>query len=280
MMSGNLLAYFDDQFEKMVRNYRLAVDRHDPDGIHDYRVCSKRLKALFSLAECINPDFRAKKRFRRFRKLFKSSAVLRDMQIQMEIAGDLGQIPGFPHKEYAVFLRAEEQTAGERFDRFAGNFDVERLRRRRNTLEDALANVGAAKAEERARSHFRALLDDLIARVENPQRGDENMHGIRMLAKDVHYIREMLGERLAAPYGTDAFIGGIKQVHQALGKWHDYDIALIYFDQFAERGGSISDGRRDSVRVWIDEEKRKLMGAFETAWRGFRVLIRSAPTIP
>ena len=274
MMSGNLLAYFDDQFEKMGRNFRLAVSRHDPDGVHDYRVCIKRFKAIFSLVESINPEFRAKKRFRRFRKLFKSSAALRDIHIQMGIAGDLGKIPGFPSEEYAAFLRSEEHAAGERFDRFVKDLNVERLRKKRKVLEGALEDSDAAAAEERACSHFRALLVDLIARVENPQRGEKEMHGIRMLAKEVHYVSEMLGGRLSAPYGTDAFIGGIKQVHQALGKWHDYEVAGAFLERFAKSSGVISDGKRDSVREWIDEEKRKLMEAFETAWRGFREMLR------
>lgn len=280
MMSWNLLAYFDDQFEKMGRNYRLAADSHDPDGVHDYRVCIKRLKALFSLSQSINPDFRAKRRFRRLRKLFKSSAALRDIHIQMEIAEDPGNIPGVPREEYAAFLRAEEQAAEERFDRLAGDFDVERLRKRRKALDAALEDSDAAAAEERARSHFRALLEDLLARIENPKRGEKDMHGIRMLAKEVHYVSEMLGGRLSAPYGTAEFIGGIKQVHQALGKWHDYEVARAFLERFAKSSGVISDGRRDSVREWIGEEKRRLMEAFETAWSGFRVLIRSAPTIP
>lgn len=277
MILERLSDYFEDQFGKMTVNCRLAVDLHDPEGIHDYRVCIKRLKALFPLVEGINPDFRAKRCFKKFRKLFKSSAALRDVHIQLEVAENLRKIPCFPHDEYTAFLRAEEEAAGVRFTLFSDNFDVGRLRKKGKVLAGALDGLAPADAEKRAAARLRKLIGDLTARIEDPGRGEGELHGIRMLAKEVHYVREMLGGCFPDACSADAFIAGIKEVHQALGKWHDYEVARAFLDRFAGRGGVLPDGEGNTVRGWIDIEKRGLMDAFETAWGRFREMLRSAP---
>jgi CHAD domain-containing protein len=279
MITEFLIVYFDDQSRKMLENWNLATGRNDPDGIHDYRVCIKRIKALFHLVKSIDPDFRAKKHFRRFRDMFKSAAALRDIHIHAGIAREFSGIEDFPSAEYSVFLLKEECAASKKFTSFYKDFDISRLQKSRRALERALAGADPDREKKRARSRVLSLLEDLTARVENPKRAEKDMHSIRMIAKELHYTSEMLGVILEAPYGTNRFIGEIKNMHQALGSWHDYDLAPVYLDRFTEKGGYIPPHAADAVCGKIEGEKKKLVEAFETAWTEFKEILNSSGSV-
>jgi CHAD domain-containing protein len=278
-VSDSLLSYFDKQYGKLLRAWRRAADRHNVKGIHDYRVCVKRLNALFNLAASVNPEFPAKKRFRRFRKLFKSSAALRDVHIQIEIAKGLRSIEGFPHEEYASFLRAEERAAEEKFDRFSGTFEEEKLGRGRKSLAAALELIGDEDAGERALVYFRTLAAGLVSSVEDPQRKESDLHHIRMRMKETHYTCEIIRGLPQGFEGADTFIAGIKKVHQALGKWHDLELALASLERFASRRLDIDGELLESARKRIARKKAGYYRSFERRWKEFMKVARDSAVI-
>jgi CHAD domain-containing protein len=273
----SLTEYFDTQYAKMTAAWSLAASRHDPEGIHDYRVCIKRLSALFSLVAFLRPGFSAKKHLRRFRRLFKSSAELRDLHIQTQIAEKMRKVPGFPFKELTVFFQSEKLTSSERFDRFAEAFDEERLLQKRKALATALEEMNGHADGRRTEGYFHALVYDIVVQVEDPERGERDLHRIRMRMKEIQYIREIIGGFETGAEGKDSFIAAVKKIHQALGKWHDLDVAQVYFDRFAVQGGVFLPEQLDPAHEWIRKEKGQLLKTFGRAWKDFRGVYRNMP---
>jgi CHAD domain-containing protein len=275
-VSDSLLSYFDRQQGKLLRAWRRSVDHHDRGGIHDYRVCVKRLKALFNLAAAVNPDFSAKKRFRRFRKLFKSSAALRDIHIQIALAKNLCSLQGFPREEYEFFLQSEERAAAESFDRFAETFEEEKLAGRKKKLAAALEGIGDDDAVKRALSYFRTLASGLVAKVQDPGRKESDLHHFRMLMKETHYTCEIIRTFPAGFEEADAFISNLKKVHHALGKWHDLELLHACVKRFAAIRPDIEEERFEPAIKRIARKKAGYFRSFERAWRGFLTVFQSS----
>lgn len=261
---------FDRQLARLRENYLLALKTRGKEAIHDYRVAIKRLKALFNLVESINPDFRAKKQFRRFRSLFKSSAQLRDLHIQMDIAGEFSTLPGFPGTEYLSFLRKRECKAVAKMEEFGEDFNFTRLEKKRKKIEWALQNTDVETAGGAMRTRFDSLLDKLTRKIEGREPEDREMHAVRILAKEFHYtgeiLRECFPERL--PDGENMF-AKLKRVHQALGKWHDYEVAHAWLKRFWKKEKSFCEtGGAEAVR-YLGERKDALRNDFVRAWNDF-----------
>ena len=265
MERSPLIEYFDTWLGNTIENFRLAADHHDPEGVHDYRVALKRLKALFRLAGTIEPDFSARNRFREFRVLFKAGEDLRDIHIQTGVADDFADASGFPVKEYRDYLAGLERDAAGRFDRFAAGFDIGVLGKRRKVLVRAVGTLEPAVLPRRVRERFGRLFGDLVEKVERSRAADEEMHGIRILAKEVHYVREMLDA--CAPGGEDSgvFFAKLKKAHQALGHWHDCEVARSYLAGFWEASGA---GIGTALAI-AEAGKERHREAFLRAWGEF-----------
>ncbi|MHB9030473.1 MAG: CHAD domain-containing protein [Candidatus Latescibacterota bacterium] len=268
-MQSRVADAFARRYEKMREHYLLAAEKHDPEGVHDCRVALKRLKALFRLVESMNPDFDASQRFQRFRKLFKAFAGIRDLHIQMGIAKELSGVTGFPNERYALFLKAREEKALAGLDSFAEGFSPERLRKRGKIIEQALADLDSQTAERRAGERYTALLVELRGHLQDEDPSDEVMHEIRKLSKELHYTREVLDEVFPEGKSANNFFARLKKVHQALGKWHDYDIARLYLKRFAKRDGAVPDKAYSGAKNYLQDRKRAFRREFLAAWDEF-----------
>src|SRR3989339_1916818 len=95
-----VLDYFNARVAGLEQYCSLALERKEPEGIHQLRVENKRLKAFFCLLESINPALEAKKYFSGFRQLSKSGAAERDAFVQLELLNELAadrklELPGY-----------------------------------------------------------------------------------------------------------------------------------------------------------------------------------------
>ena len=82
MFRKEMIQYFQSKLNEIKRNYSLALEKNDIDGVHDLRVDIKRMTACFNLVESISGNFNARKNFRNFRKIAKNTGGLRDSQVQ------------------------------------------------------------------------------------------------------------------------------------------------------------------------------------------------------
>jgi CHAD domain-containing protein len=266
---------FERRFAKMRKQYLLAAGKHDPEGVHECRVALKRLKALFRLVESVHPDFDAKKRFRGFRKLFKAFAAIRDLHIQIGIAEELSGVEEFPQERYILYLKDREEKALAGLDAFAAEFSLERLRKRGKKIERALAELDPETAGLRAGERYAALLAELLGRIGSEEPSDDVMHDIRKRFKELHYTREVLDEVFPGGERSKKNLARLKKVHQALGKWHDYDVAVSSVERFAKRDGAVPAAALAGVKKYLRERKGVYREEVLAARNGFLRLTTS-----
>ncbi len=265
MTPSPLLKYFDRWFGEFAKNFRLAAERLDQEGIHDYRVALKRLKALFRLVEALSPDFSAERQFRRLRRAFKISAGLRDIQIQLGIADELAAIEDFPAGAYRTFLLIPETKESTRFLRFAVDFQIDRFRMKRAVLADTLDGFDATALARSATERLALLMDELTARAEHPE-ADGGYHRFRIRAKETHYVREMHDLLCGTEADDDSFLKDIKKVHQALGAWHDREVARLWLARFSRHTAA---NVAPAIAV-SDAAQARSAENFRQAWAVFR----------
>jgi CHAD domain-containing protein len=262
----HMLDYFDIRYAEISDSFAPAAQTFDHEAIHDLRVAIKRVKACFILANCIDPGFKVKKHFLRFRKLFKSCAELRDIQIQLGLAKEIPESSGFPVDEYIIFLQNREMKAQDRFGRVVRKFSLKKLLKKRKKVRKALVTAGEDTARLAARERLNRLVGEMKDMADGAVLKDETMHRLRSLAKSAHYTREIVDRGSESGDVRSDFIVRIKRVHQALGKWHDYDVALGYLEKFgAEREQGTLPGMPKALAA-IRRKKSVQRANFRKVW--------------
>jgi len=259
-----LLDYYDAVLVEIERNHALALER-DADGVHDMRVALKRMKAFFNLVGAMCDDFAAKENFRGFRKIAKKSGLLRDSRVQMELADEMNRKLKLDLSGYSAFLLEMEDEGYGTFVNFSRRNPLKKLKGKRKLVSRALKDVSPVRAETKAQGRFYNLRNNLIiaGREENPK--GENFHKVRILSKEIHYTFEILRRCLRLfEDGTD-FVRDIKKVHQVLGKWHDYEVALDYVRMFLSGGsGKAEEVPYNLLTEHILAQKKKLENKFRS----------------
>jgi len=259
-----LLDYYDATLEEIERNHALALER-DADGVHDMRVALKRMKAFFNLLGAVCDDFAPKESFRGFRKIAKKSGLLRDSRVQMELADEMNGKLKLDLSGYSAFLSKMEDEGYETFVNFSRRNPMKRLKGCRKIISRSLRGISPVRAETKAQGRFYNLRNNLImaGREENPK--EENLHKVRILSKEIHYTFEILGRCLHLFEDRTDFVKDIKRVHQILGKWHDYEVALDYVRMFLSDGGEeTGDTPYNLLTEHILAQKRKLENKFRS----------------
>ena len=232
MFQKEMIHYYQSKIREVIHNYHLAYEKNDPDGIHDLRVALKRLKAFFNLVESINPTFKAKKKFKYFQKIAKNTSGLRDVQVQQTIVEEMKQTFNLDMSDYRSFLKKKESENREKFQEFSKLNPLEKLEQNTTYLTRALQNITPVYSETKAHGRFYNLRSNLILLTNGNDLKDEILHTLRILSKETHYTIEIIQQCFHMFEDRTDFINEIKKVHQALGKWHDYYISVVYLTDF------------------------------------------------
>ena len=265
MVLNEILKYFQSRLDEVAYNYTLALENNDPDGVHDIRVAIKRLKAFFNLFEYINDEFIARKNFRNFRKIAKNTCGLRDSQVQLELLGKLNKKLNLNVIDFESYLKKIESENLESFRIFSKKEPIKKLDSSKKLFKKALKDISPVWAETKAHGRFYNLKNDLIILSSESDLKEEILHKVRIKSKETHYTLEIVQQCFHIFEDRTDFIKDIKKVHQVLGKWHDYDVSLVYLDNFLSGYGNNSSSETyDQLRKHITKQKVKLSNNFRT----------------
>lgn len=238
MFRGLISEAFRSRIKSIEKNYRLALGKHDRDGVHDLRVGLKRMRALFDLVEALDHGFHAKQHFKPFRRIARNTGLLRDAQVQQEMLAPLAASLERDFGEYAPYLRDREEEGWRMFHRFAGaGHPLKKLKKARAAIDSTVGSLGNTTAVTRAQGRFYNLKNELIILTRSGALVDSSLHDVRKLAKTVHYTLEIVGPAFPGFSGAKTFTGAIKTLHHELGKWHDYTVSLEYLRNFLSACG-------------------------------------------
>jgi CHAD domain-containing protein len=267
MFHDLMLDWFRSRLKKIDRNIGLALERDDPEALHELRVDLKRLRAFFDLVQALNPDFDSRRRFSRFRKLSRCTAGLRDTGVQLDLLR--GPAEGLDCPDFAAFLERSLAACGQEFHQ-SGAAERAKLGKSLKAIRCALEGVGPEEAEGRALERFEALHAGLTGLAGAGEPDEEVLHRVRIQAKEVHFTLRIVQRCFHLLEDRKDFIRQIRKVHRCLGRWHDLEISLFYLDGFGrECPEEAAAAPYSRLREKLVREREALKDGFRAAFDRF-----------
>ena len=153
----------------------------------------------------------------------------------------------------------------ELFHKFSMKEPIKKLKDSSKLIKKAFKNCTPIWAETKAHGRFYNLKNDLIILSRGNNLVEEILHKVRIQSKETHYTLEIVQQCFHILEDRTDFISEIKKVHQVLGKWHDFDISLVYLNNFMiGYNNGFSKETYIQLEKHINKEKAKLSKNFRT----------------
>ncbi len=241
----------------------------DVEDIHDLRVEVKRLRALLGVVKACSSRFRTRKPSRPFRRLFKAAAGLREAQVESGLVRSWAASSAHRLDEYRNVLKRDELKGRTAFAAEARRFRRGFAPGAGRAIDGAVEGRTGGELERLTEKRLAALSGRLL-KLKRPRPAKGDLHRIRVQAKKTRYTLEILREccRPKDP-GLDRLDRALRAVHQALGRWHDLELASASLRGFLAHRleGPLSDpGAYEAYGRFLDSEREKRLAEFEKAW--------------
>ena len=272
-----LWTYYGNLQRIIEENYSLAMSYADEDGIHDMRVGIKRMRAYFNLIEWINPVFQAKQALRPIRRLFKATGKIRDIHVQQELVRKWSSELGLEMSEYYNFLKQNEMKERKRFLPTAKKFDLGIFQENWSLIQNTLTFISTEYIQYKSEDRFNSQIEGLIKFKEKENFIEDDYHAIRILAKETRYTLEVLQTCFPAKDAWKNLNEALRKVHQALGRWHDDDVARQFLDNFLRLYFRKKFYDRSSYTKYkrnLTSDKKKQLKDFEQRWTEFLAVMK------
>lgn len=272
-----LLGLYERYAESIRAGREAALATGETEAFHRLRVGMKRTRALLNLVASITVDFDGLKAYRRVRKLFRVAGAVRDLQVQLEIATELEDSLKINLAAYKMMLRDREADAQEAFTDQAPAFPIERLSVIRTAIDEAMQGADELAARALALSCLRVLLREFTAwDIDSPT---ADLHELRTLTKQSFYSWELIDEAFPGSLEYPRQKERLHEIQRLLGKWHDYEVAML-FSGGAQSRGLQGDEKADDYRQFYEalrKEKGKLVSRVRRRFRRARKELANIP---
>ena len=272
-----LRAYYKSQEQKIRKNYSLAIQFFEAEGIHDLRVEIKRLRAFIYLTGAVNPIFHPQQNIKKIQKLFKAAGKLRDIHVQQDLARRWISQLDLELSEYYNFLKNKELVLRKEFFNSSKNFDLDIFKTIWGRMKKSFMYIPPEYIQLKAEERFEGLIDDLIHFKNKMNFVDNDYHAIRIHSKETRYTLEILQECMARKISMKRLNNSLRGLHQSLGKWHDDDVGLQFLTTFRQEYGEQQLFNEDSYSTYsenLQREKKSLLKLFERRWNSFLKVVK------
>ena len=229
-------SYYEARASAIRARYRRAARYFTEDDIHELRVEIKRLRALAKLLAWMEPSFRARKRLRHTRQLFKVAGTLRDLHVQRELVN--AHVSSLPWNlsEYRNYLQSRETTARREYARAADAYSDDELARFTEAMLRALGGLEEGDIMWKTEQRLSVIVSRLADLRHEQDLALVDLHKIRIMSKEARYTLEIL-RAFPGPVRSEreALDSALRRVHRALGRWHDADVGVALVRQFLEQ---------------------------------------------
>lgn len=209
-----------DDLEKMGQYCHTIDKKFDAESIHEFRVQSKKIRALLRLLalQTGNADIRLT---RRVKELYRLAGVMRDYQLMLQDAGD--DIP-----ELAKWLR---HNIGAAQHKWQDNYKDKVLSRFADKTYELAESIDAGTVEK----FFRQRCKTIRRTVTDPDPEDEALHELRKLLKDMMYIASFCEHHW--PKGFQRLerfpLADLKPLSAMAGDYNDHTNRISFLYSFA-----------------------------------------------
>jgi len=277
MIPESFKRYYDSRVEGIKKDFINAFRYHTIDGIHDFRVDIKRLRAFFDLIGWIDPFFDSRRNFREIRRIFKSAGKVRDVHVQQELVRNNYTKASLNLNEYVNYLKQKEMAARAVFRSFAVKFDFNRFGAAWILIEGSLGNIDIDYIKYKTEQRLHNCIKELVDFKDKTALSGDDHHKIRILAKEARYTLEILESSFPVKEFVETLDDDLRDLHRALGKWHDCQVGLIYLERFIEKDAHHPLMDSNSYKEYSNLLKSQAaanLDGFEKKWSEFRKLLR------
>lgn len=232
---SNCKKYIANRFKSLRNALKTYPVIKDPEALHQFRVEFKKLKALYLLAKSCHPDIPTSKSFKKIRKFYKESGMVRDSDI-------IGQLL----EKNKISLTCPEAATAEAkklksIDRLCRHIPAI-LHAVRNFEKQLIRNTSRLTADciKKYLSEKEAAIQ---YKIEHPDTAAV-LHDIRKEIKRLKYTADMepgfIQKRKLSRYNT---------LQDRIGNWHDKLVLIEYLE-------AIQPGNRRPINKLLEESSR------------------------
>jgi len=223
----------EERIKKLILKFTAALaktgkvrgEHLDKEGIHDFRVTVKKLRAflrMLAVANGQNNDLT-----KDFKRIYHIAGAIRDMQLELEKARKLHiAVPGYTsHLEQVI---SQQRVA---WDQSNPEESVAHLEKR-------LERGDYSGISSDAFYHFLYGKTKAVRRITSrPQVSDDQLHEVRKHIKDAVYATELCRKKWREAYekAGEPESEELKKITDKIGDYNDQRIMMAHMDSFADK---------------------------------------------
>lgn len=222
--STKAVGVLNKQLESIRKNAE-ALRAEEPDSIHDVRVASRRLRAVFSEYRPVFDKRPLKKARGVARQVTQSLGAARELDVSIALVDSFRRDLRGPAQNAAAHVLGELQqrrrTESPRVAKAAELVSSEELDALVAKVIEGAGRKPVCVVKEATKRTLKRYRSVQKAYAEWCKGGaDSDLHALRIAFKKLRYACEAF----ASVYGRrmDEFIEALKKVQEELGEWHDY----------------------------------------------------------
>lgn len=222
METRNLLYEYFKKLQKSInKKLEKSPKNYDKEDYHNLRVEIKKLKALMDFIKFNCADFKRKKLFKPFKKLFTQSGKVREFQLEKRIIEGYKQL--FSLGKYFSKLNSRIQKEQKEFLKIMDKKMCREIRKSLKEIKSFAQKTESTDMEIYIKNENKKI-HSLI--TQHPLEA-EQMHSLRKLLKADFYNRKSIGIT-----GNEACLQKVDNFLEVLGKWHDYRTTISHLEKF------------------------------------------------
>ncbi|MBT8191108.1 MAG: CHAD domain-containing protein [Bacteroidia bacterium] len=186
-------------------------------NIHKLRVSIKKLRALWFFIESVsNPEFKADKHRQVVKALFKKSGVIREAQINENIADNIDKASLVYYK---VFLKNRQRETKQDLEKVLDRLDLNKLKRRDQKLLKSIQSLSTKKITSEVIGFVREQMEEIKAIIDQSP-DDYDLHEIRKHFRNITSILAILKSIDPKKINPSSY-KRIRRQYVMIGEWHD-----------------------------------------------------------
>lgn len=254
-----LFNYFSENSDQLLSNIENAKIKPGVNNIHAIRVCIKRIRAIYKVFERLSKGkFIEKNHSGIFKKIFKETGKLRDMQIKMQLLNKFESTE--PVNSFRSYLTNNKNEIHANIDKSLKDFESSKFNLSIVQLKVLISSVKNSEVEIEC-IRFILLTSKTIKKLIESEKSTEQIHTIRKLLKELHSATEIL--LLVNPVKhLKGFLRLVKKIEVELGKWHDNIILLISLCEYTDiliKNNKIPDAILSDIETEVKAQNKNML---------------------
>lgn len=224
-----LLKYHDDISSSLTKTVTISIDNPGVNNIHNIRVNIKKLRALYKLLERLSGKmFSEKQHAILFKKIFRETGKLRDIQIKTKILDNYKSAESV--KKLFGYIDASKEQALKSIRNSLADFNFQKYSESENLVKELITELPSAEIENECVKFIIRSAKKIKRQLES-EKSTEQIHEIRKLLKELHAASDILF-LIKESKALKNFLKLVKNTEENLGKWHDNIILLVSLSEF------------------------------------------------